>query len=164
MATGTGLGRGLLVGGDHVVVVGKGLALPLPRVQVEDAARLGLEVGGREGRPASVAAGALWRPRIASARPSCPRSQPRCPYLRLRSRYRARAGATEGPSAGSAARRRRPSRLPRPQGETTGGRPPLGRSSRPPRPCSKKRFRHFGRHKSPEAVHPELVGPCSAAM
>src|SRR5579875_2727090 len=45
VTTGSGLDGGLLVGRDDVVVVPKGLALPLPCVQVEDAARLGLKVG-----------------------------------------------------------------------------------------------------------------------
>jgi hypothetical protein len=43
VTTGSGLDGGLLVGGEHVVVVTKGLVSPLPRLQVEHAARHGLD-------------------------------------------------------------------------------------------------------------------------
>ena len=53
MAAGTSLDRGFLVRGEHVVVFAKGLAFPLPRVEVEHPACFSLEIGvpGEDPRP-----------------------------------------------------------------------------------------------------------------
>ena len=54
MNTHTRLDAGLLVGGDDELVLAQRLALPVARIQVQDASGLGLEVGIAREDPAAV--------------------------------------------------------------------------------------------------------------
>ncbi len=143
MTSAPGLDGGLLVGRDHVFIRPQSLALKAAGVQVQDSARLGLEVGVAGKDPAAMRPGAddiVGQP-APNGGPRDGGDRPARDDLSADVRdVEAVRGRGRG---GSGAHRRSPSRRPPVQGEKSGRRPRRGRSSRPAMPSWKKRLRHL---------------------
>jgi len=135
------LDRGLLITADDVVAGMQQFAFPAATVEVEDTAGLDGELGIAGEDPGAV----LPRPDRVFGEPA-PDRHPG-DLLADSARYRLVRAQTRT-SAPAAPRWRRAARTPSgllqraPLGGNVGGLPRLGRSSRPARRCSKKRFRH----------------------
>jgi hypothetical protein len=137
-----GLNRRLLVRAHHEIAGLKQLSCPAALRRGRGSGQPSDATAGRAGRSRSGSSTDGSRPLTAIATPSHPRSARRSRARPPRRRAQRLTSVRAGRPARPAARTPAPSPRRSAPGEKDPGRPERGRSSRPSRPSSKKRFRH----------------------